>query len=145
MAENGKPNGLATVADFRAMRTFEPAERVRLPHIGKEVMLRRPTMLWFIARARLPLSLLAKIKDKEKLVTSDTMEALQWITDLLVEIMVEPRCSMKPQDGEISPEMIDIEDALFMAAWASGEMLSETNSLSGFRSERQPDAARTDG
>jgi hypothetical protein len=132
-----KTNGLATAADFREAQRFGEPEPVRLPKLGKSVLLRRPTPEWFIFRqARLPVTLLAKNGAKEQLTPGQIVEAAKWMYEGLQAIMVQPKLSLNPGPDEISPDMIDIEDAQFMLRWAQGEVIDEAASLETFRGER---------
>ena len=142
-------NGLATLEDFRTvkrrnrnfsgafMHEFEPPERVKLPVLGKEVMLRRPTMLWFTLNEHLPVSLsehVMPIVEKEKTKVEKVQENARWMKKIIEAVMVKPVCS-----DELLGVM-DIDDALFIVKWAHGEVVTgedgEAKSLGTFREER---------
>jgi hypothetical protein len=150
MAEQ-KRNGLATSEDFeRAAEARESRpERVVLPKLGKAVLLRRPSPVWFVFRGRLPQSLAARIADQgamvgaERVATAqDVAELADWIVAILQETVLEPRISLNPGPGEIPPELLDIEDVNFILRWAYGELRTESEgsaaSLDSFRAEREP-------
>lgn len=139
-----KVNGFATVDDFRRMREFEPTEKVKLPKLGKEVLLRRPTPLWFMMHQRVPVSLSTKVGElpDAKPTASDVKESAQWFKELLQQTMISPECTDEILD------LIDMEDALFISRWAQGELLGkgeETKSLDTFRDERESPDARPHG
>jgi len=149
MAEE-KKNGLATPEDFeRAAEARESQpERVVLPKLGKAVLLRRPSPVWFVFRGRLPQSLAARIADQgaisgaERVATAQDMaELADWIIAILQETLLEPRISLNPGPGEIPPELLDIEDVNFILRWAYGELRTEGEggvaSLDSFRSGRE--------
>jgi hypothetical protein len=141
-------NGFATLDDFRKMREAQPTESVKLPKLGKHVLLRRPTPLWFMYFDKLPKSLAAKAAlakgEKNVAVTpEETQEGLLWLKRVLEETMVEPKCT----DELLN--LIDFEDALFISTWAHGEILGvkgeEAKSLETFRAGREPADARATG
>jgi hypothetical protein len=152
------PNGLATVEDFkRAAEAREShAERVVLPKLGKAVLLRRPTPVWFVFRGRLPQSLAARVLGQgptfggERTASAvELTELADWIITILQETLVEPRVSLRPGPGEIPPELLDIEDVNFILRWAYGELGTEAGgsaaSLESFPAERKPAAAGAGG
>lgn len=153
MGEDKKANGLATADDFRKLAEFEEPERVRLPKLGKDVMLRRPSLLFFLSRGRVPLSLSSKITGAGKdapLTWKEIQDGAQWMFEIIQAVMVMPRCVMKdPKAGEITADMIDMDDAQFIVAWAQGEHFStggkEAASLDRFPGKRQPKAGRAGG
>ena len=147
-------NGLATVEDFRraAQAREAHAERVVLPKLGKAVLLRRPTPVWFVFRGRLPQSLAARVLGlgsnfggERTASAAELAELADWIITLLQETLVEPRISLHPGPGEIPPELLDIEDVNFILRWAYGELGTEAEgsaaSLESFRAEREPAGA----
>ena len=144
MADDKKPNGLATADDFRHMQEFEEPERVRLPKLGKDVMLRRPSLLFFLCRGKVPLSLSQKItgggKDQQ-LSWQEIQDGAKWMFEIIQAVMVQPRCTMNPGPGEISPDMLDMDDAQFIVSWSQGEHIStggnEAASLDRFRGKRR--------
>jgi hypothetical protein len=150
-----KKNGLATPEDFRraAAARESRAERVVLPRLGKAVLLRRPSAVWFMFRGRLPQSLAIRFTAQgptfgaERTATpSEMAELADWIMTILQETLVEPRLSINPGPGEIPPELLEIEDVNFILQWAYGELGSEVGgsaaSLESFRDQREPAPAR---
>lgn len=128
-------NGIATAEDFKQAMTFGEPERVRLPKLGKHVLLRRPNLPWFIFKGLLPISVAARASNPLHRGEAETLrETAERIFDFLTAIMVNPRCVLYPQGNEeISPDMIDIEDAKFMIDWANGKEVDEAHSLETFR------------
>jgi hypothetical protein len=142
-------NGLATLEDFRItkkrnrnfsavfMREFDAPEHVRLPILGKEIMLRRPTVLWFTLHERVPMSLseqLIPATENSKPKVEDIKERARWVKQVVEAVMVKPACSDELLD------LMDIDDALFIFRWAHGEVVAgedgEAKSLGTFREER---------
>ncbi|HKS97518.1 MAG TPA: hypothetical protein VJV74_15495 [Terriglobia bacterium] len=160
-----KENHLATPEDFRqaALAHQNPPERVVLPQLGRAVLLRRPTPMWFVFRGRLPQSLAVRAfpglavpgetgsnTDRAVGASGNAVEELtllaDWILTLLEEVMVSPRVSLQPDAGEISPDLLDSEDVNFIIRWAYGEVGSGArDDLVPFRAERQPAAAGAGG
>ena len=149
-----KKNGIATTEDFRqaAAAKAEP-ERVVLPKLGKAVLLRRPSPMWFVFRGRLPQSLAVRALPEAGCpnlgganAAEDLLRLADWMVALLEEVFVEPRVSLHPGPGEISPELLDSEDVNFIIRWAYGEVGSEgRDDLALFRREREPAAAGAGG
>jgi len=142
-------NGIATAEDFKAVMEFGPAERVTLPKLGKPVLLRRPSPMWMLFNGRLPVTLAAKQAGAQagKANVEEIMSSAQWMFHLLQNVMVKPRCVMNPvASDEISPDMMQMEDVVFIMGWAAGEEVDEARSLSTFREERSAaDAGPTGG
>lgn len=142
-----KPNGVASAEDFRlaAQARGEPARMV-LPRSGLKVMLRRPSPLWFLFHGLLPASLAARLEGGQpQIETADDLRALaDWMVPLLREVFVEPRLALEPGPGEISPDLLELEDVSFVIRWAVGEVAAEAGDLAGFRDQREP-AARGSG
>ncbi len=137
MASDG--NHLATPEDFcRAAAASRPEpERVVLPKLGKPVLLRRPTPMWFLFHGQLPTSLAARLQAGQVGVeTVEDLRALaEWMVPLLEEVFVEPRLSLHPGPGEISPDWLHVEDANFVIRWAVGEVADEDRDLASFRGD----------
>lgn len=117
-------NGIAKPEDFRALRDSTPAERVVLPKLGKPVLLRRPTPMWFLFRGQLPATLAGRLQGGVTGLNAleDFQALVNWAAPLLSHVFVEPRISLEPIAGEISPDLLDIEDAAFVIRWAVGEI-----------------------
>src|SRR5579883_1317386 len=89
-------NHLATPQDFKLAQDLDrKVHRVVLPKLGKAVLMRRPSPLWFIFRGQLPASLAAKVAHTN---------------------------ASAPQ---IPPDLIPDEDLNFMIRWAMGEVASD--------------------
>jgi len=143
-----RKNGLATLDDFRAKgkrnhnfsgmtRQFDPPEHVKLPVLGKQVELRRPTMLWFALNEHLPVSLgehVITTTGKNTSTAEELKERARWMKKIIEAVMVKPICSDELLD------VMDIDDALFIVRWAHGEFVAgedgEAKSLDTFREER---------
>jgi hypothetical protein len=139
-AGNAK-NGVASSDDFQfAARTRGQPEYVVLPRSGLKVLLRRPTPMWFLFRGLLPASLAARLEGgKARIETVEDLRALaDWIVPLLGEVFVEPRLVLEPGPGEISPDLLDLEDASFVVRWAVGEVASEASDLATFHGDGSP-------
>jgi hypothetical protein len=127
-------NHLATPQDFKLAQDLDrKVHRVVLPKLGKAVLMRRPSPLWFIFRGQLPASLAAKVahtnasapQNPPLKAPEDFQHLARWIVELLEEIMVQPRVSLSPGPGEIPPDLIPDEDLNFMIRWAMGEVASD--------------------
>ena len=146
-------DAIANSEDFKALRDARAAERVVLPKLGKAVLLRRPTPMWFLFRGQLPTSLASRFQDGPSggINTMEDFQALaNWVVPLLSYVFVEPRLSLDPGAGEISPDLLDIEDASFVIRWAVGEIQASggegsVDDLRPFRGEPQPPAAGSGG
>lgn len=135
-------NGLASSDDFQlAARVRGEPERVVLPKSGLKVMLRRPSPMWFLFRGLLPASLAARVEGGQaRIETVEDLRALAaWMVPLLGEVFVEPRLALEPGPGEISPDLLDLEDAGFVVRWAVGEV-AESGDLATFRADGSPAA-----
>ncbi|MGH9406338.1 MAG: hypothetical protein ACRD3D_10955 [Terriglobia bacterium] len=130
-------NHLATSEDFRAgLDADRRVERVVLPKLGKPVLMRRPSPLWFVFRGRLPQTLAvagSKSQVARAQAPEDAHVLAQWITELLCEVMVQPRLSQSPGPGEITPDLIADEDLTFIVRWAIGEVASDGSDTSSAR------------
>ncbi|MGH9468780.1 MAG: hypothetical protein ACRD1N_00385 [Terriglobia bacterium] len=126
-------NSIATRKDFEAAQdASRHVERVVLPRLGKAVLLRRPSPLWFIFRGALPKSLaLAALSSAENEQTrkpagvpapEEFDSVARWIIELLSEVVLQPRISLSPGPEEIPPEAISDEDLNFIIRWAMGEV-----------------------
>lgn len=147
-----KENHIANEEDFRRAASAQAgAERVVLPKLGKAVLLRRPSPMWFVFRGRLPQSLAANLFSSSGQNVASTVEELNlladWIVVLLREVMVQPRVAAEPGPGEVAPELLDVEDVNFIIRWAYGEVGpdSDRDDLATFRGQREPVAAGPSG
>lgn len=137
-------NGFASSDDFLiAARQRGKPECVVLPKSGLKVLLRRPSPMWFLFRGLLPASLAVRLEGgQSRLETVEDLRALaEWMVPLLGEVFVEPRLVLDPGPGEISPDLLDLEDASFVVRWAVGEVASESGDLAGFRADGTPAAS----
>jgi hypothetical protein len=132
-------NGIATAEDFRsAAQARGTPEPMILPKSRLKVLLRRPNPMWFLFHGLLPASLAARVEGGQaRLESVEDLRALaEWIVPLLSEVLVEPRLSLEPEPGSISPDLLDLEDATFVIRWAVGEVASEAGDLANFRDGR---------
>ncbi len=147
-----RENHIANEEDFRrAAKAQAGEERVVLPKLGKAVLLRRPSPMWFVFRGRLPQSLSANLFSASGQNVASTVEELNlladWIAALLGEVMVQPRVSAEPGPGEIPPELLDVEDVNFIIRWAYGEVGPDPSrdDLAAFRGQRESAAVGPGG
>jgi hypothetical protein len=134
-------NGVASPDEFLfAARLRGQPEHVVLPKSGLKVLLRRPSPMWFLFRGLLPASLAVKLEGGQARVeTVEDLRALaEWMVPLLSEVFVEPRLAPQPGPGEISPDLLDLDDASFVIRWAVGEVASESCDLASFRPDATP-------
>src|SRR5579872_5631889 len=98
--------GMATADDFLKAREFEPTERLRLPKLGKDILVRRPQPLYFVLRDRLPATLAGKITGGPDANHKERAEALiegaRFMYEILRDVMVEPKVSLRPEPGAVS-------------------------------------------
>lgn len=141
MIKHGE-NGVASAQDFQlAANARGTPERLILPKSGLKVVLRRPNPMWFLFHGLLPASLAARVEGGTARIESveDLRALADWMVPLLTEVFVEPRLSLEPSPGSISPDLLDLEDATFVIRWAVGEVASESGGdLATFRDERTP-------
>ena len=141
-------NGLASAEDFQsAAQARGDVERIVLPKSGLNVMLRRPSPMWFLFNGLLPASLAARVAGGEARIDNvqDLRTLADWMVPLLREVFVQPRLALEPGPGEISPDLLDLEDASFVIRWSVGEVASESGDLGPFRSERSSSASGASG
>lgn len=145
-------NHIATPDDFKTLRDAQAVVRVVLPKLGKAVLLRRPTPMWFLFRGQLPVTLAGHLQGGfASLNTLEDFQALaSWVGPLLSYVFVEPRLSIDPAAGEITPDLLDIEDAAFIIRWAVGEIQGSggqgsVNDLRPFRGEPESAASSAGG
>jgi hypothetical protein len=131
---------IAKPEDFRHLTQGRDSERVVLPKLGKTVLLRRPSPMWFLFRGQLPASLVIGLQNSKPGVDSvEDLRALsEWMLAILQEVFVEPRLSMAPGPEEISPEWLDVEDANFVVRWAVGEVTGDGHDLADFCGKPAP-------
>lgn len=143
-----KKNGVASAEEFQlaAQERGEP-ERIVLPRSGLKVMLRRPSPMWFLFHGLLPASLAARVEGGQTHIenTEDIRALADWMVPLLREVFVQPRLQLEPGPGEISPDLLDLEDASFVIRWAVGEVADTSGDLASFRDEHGPSAGGTGG
>ncbi|HLW79355.1 MAG TPA: hypothetical protein VKU44_07125, partial [Terriglobia bacterium] len=131
---------------------------VVLPKLGRAVLMRRPTPMWFIFRGRLPQSLAVRAFPSAASpavagpdgVAANPAEELallaDWIFALLEEVMAAPRVALDPGPDEISPDVLDSEDVNFIIRWAYGETgPGGEDGLEGFRGQRTDAAPGASG
>src|ERR1700722_1352416 len=148
MKEHGE-NGVASVQDFQsAAHARGTPERLTLPKSGLKVVLRRPNPMWFLFHGLLPASLAARVEGEQARIESveDLRALADWMVPLLAEVFVEPRLTLEPGPGSISPDLLDLEDATFVIRWAVGGVASEAGGdLAAFRDGRTPAAPGASG
>ncbi|MGH9431172.1 MAG: hypothetical protein ACRD3T_06490 [Terriglobia bacterium] len=135
----GGQNHLATAGDFKSAHEVESkVERVTRPQLGKAVLMRRPSPLWFIFRGQMPQSLAVRASGETNGpgAVDDVLRLGRWVSELLTEVMVEPRVSLTPGPDEISPDLLAIEDLNFIIRWAYGEVAADGSDLAAFRSQQ---------
>ena len=124
-----RESDLATSQDFLAFRNSGASvERITLPKLGKIVLMRRPSPLWFVFHQYLPQTLAAGMdsaSQKSVRAADDVGKVADWIAALLSEVMVRPRVSLSPGPEEISPDLINDADLNFIVRWAMGEVVAE--------------------
>lgn len=125
-------NHIATSQDFKtAFELDRRVERVTLPKLGKPVLMRRPSPLWFVFRGQLPATLAmaetsTETEAQHGIHTPQEAQTLAgWIVDILSEVMVQPRVSLSPGPDEIPPDLLADEDLNFIIRWAVGEVVHE--------------------
>ncbi len=135
-------NGIAKPEDFRRELDgrVEPPVRVVLPTSGLTVKLRRPSPMWFLFHGHLPISLAARQsaageapKGSRGALQSaeEFVEFSKWMVELLSEVFVGPKLSLRPGPEEISPEWLAEEDVNFIIRWAVGEVEAQVTGESG--------------
>jgi hypothetical protein len=142
----GDQNNIATADDFRSAREGNSkVERVTLPQLGKAVLMRRPSPLWFIFRGQLPQSLAARVSGDTggSRAVEDVLRLGRWVSELLIEVMVKPRVSLSPGQDELSPDLFAIEDLNFIIRWAYGEVAADGSDLAAFRHQQSSSAIST--
>ena len=143
-----KKNGVASAEDFQlAAQERAAPERIVLPKSGLKVMLRRPSPMWFLFHGLLPASLAARVEGGQTRIESiDDIRALaDWMVPLLSEVFVQPHLQLDPGPGEISPDLLDLEDASFVIRWAVGEVAEGSGDLAPFRDEPGPSKSGPSG
>jgi len=103
--------------------------------------------MWFLFHGLLPASLAARIAGGDTRIESveDLRTLAEWMVPLLREVFVEPRLTLDPGPGEISPDLLDLEDANFVIRWSVGEVASDSGDLAPFRLERKSIASGAGG
>ncbi len=147
-------NHIATAEEFRQLaesNCFEPPQRVVLPKSGLAVVLRRPRPLFFtLTRHGFPQSLAARVAGTSSFAAAEPRpEELKELAEFWVEVMekifLEPRLSLEPGPGEISPNWLESEDATFILRWAVGEVTGQALDLAGFCDSTGPSAPGPNG
>jgi hypothetical protein len=151
MPEETAPR-IATPADVAAAydrdsnsdRFFEEPETVTLPS-GLVFLMRRPKPIWFLRKfKRLPegLAMLAqrgRQTDDEKSSEAASIpkeELIKWagfLTDMVQQVVMQPRISLTPGPDEISPDIVPDLDSEFIWKWASGQAGGAGPDLETFR------------
>ncbi len=126
-------NGVATAEDFRAFSEEQNlSARVVLPKSGLAVLLRPPNAL----RVLLVSERLETLASLESATGDERREYVNLLARLVRDVMVSPKLSLAPLDGELDPRWLAAEDAEFLLKWALGALTPEGDDLSRFfRSE----------
>jgi hypothetical protein len=145
-------NHIATADQIRQAKAALDAERfppesVKLPKLGLSILLRRLPPEWFLWHGRVPTSLAAiAAKDEAKLPkTPEEMEEVRGYTFQIANaIIVSPKLSLNPRNGEIGLVDIPDEDLAFIIEYGSGVVGPGGADLKAFRGRAEPAAAGAD-
>lgn len=123
-------------------------QTIHLPESGRDVVLRRPTTRWWTRRyKRLPQNLASFVEFGEKGPPDSAIsreDLLSWsfmVVALVTDIFVDPKVSLTPAEGELSPDCILDDDLIYLWHWASGIKGGGGPDLESFRTGRVGDAA----
>ncbi len=121
-------NGVASAEDFRNyLEADGRTARVVLPKSGLAVLLRPPNAL----RVLLVSERLESLASTPS-TPGERREYVELLARLVTDVMVEPKLSLAPRDGELDPRWLAPEDAEFLLKWALGALTPEGDDLSGF-------------
>ncbi len=127
--------------DVNSDRFFETPETVTLPS-GLVFLMRRPKPEWFIRKfRRLPQGLAQVVENggEESMASGDLLpkeELMKWVhllSDMVRQVVVQPRISLTPGPDEISSDVITDPDAQFIWKWAAGQAGGAGADLETFR------------
>jgi hypothetical protein len=125
---DSRGNGVATAEDFRKyMEAEERSVRVALPKSGLAVLLRPPNALRVLLVSERLESLAHAASTPE-----ERRDYVELLARLVTDVMVEPKLSLAPRNGELDPRWLAPEDAEFLLKWALGALSPEGDDLSGF-------------
>ena len=113
-------NGIATAADFRQLTRFE----IALPS-GRKILMRPVSLKFALPNLSRFQTLVLRLREASKTPPTDeeAAEFESWIDLLLVDVMVEPRVSLAPQDeSELHPRDVPAVDRLLIFRLAVGEI-----------------------
>jgi len=137
----GKPNGVATGADFRALAeasAFEEQQRVVLPMSGYGVVLRRPTKFyWALRRSAWPRELREKldllgIGVRAELTIEEKLLLIREDRQMLNEAFVDPKPCLNPGSTQFDPDWLPKEDVEFILRYLRGQVLANGQDLETF-------------
>jgi hypothetical protein len=115
---------------------------VRLPS-GKLFLLRYPRLAFRIGRLIVAQSVAAMLQRDAEPGGSESIVRSYY--EVLCEVCMRPGVSLTPGKGELHPDRITLNDALFIVRWAGGEIDADGNDLSAFRANKPkadaPDSA----
>ena len=137
-------------------------EEVRLPS-GLVFTMRRPRPLWWALEGRLPSSMAARVAsdgrspehyaavenhaavggNPSQHSSEESAELSRWLVALLAECVVAPKIRLNPCAGEVDPNWLSDEDALFILTYAGGGAMAGGQSLERFPRFGQPAAVGT--
>ncbi len=143
-------NGITTAADYK--RAHE--QMVTLPS-GAVFELRQPSLGFRLTHLGLVQSIAAKMQaggndrgpQGAALQDDEAKRLVQVYYDILCEVCVNPRVSLSPPVGAIHesplhPDDIRLEDAVFIARWAGGEVTPDgSGDLARFHRRKSDHAA----
>jgi hypothetical protein len=128
---------------------------IRLPS-GKMFLLRYPRLAFRLDRVLVSQSVAAMLQGGESpaeqspiaepVPKEKSVEVVSAYYEVLCEVCVRPKVSLTPGEGELHPDRITLDDALFIVRWAGGEVDANGNDLSTFRAKKpQTDASSSAG
>jgi len=128
-------NGVATAEDFRKFADEQNlSARVVLPKSGLAVLLRPPNAL----RVLLVSERLETLSQTASAMPDERREYVDLLARLVRDVMVSPKLSLVPLDGELDPRWLAAEAAEFLLKWALGALTPEGDDLSRFFRSGQP-------
>ena len=105
-----------------------------LPKSGLAVLLRPPNAL----RMLLVSERLETLSQTASAMPDERREYVDLLARLVRDVMVSPKLSLVPLDGELDPRWLAAEDAEFLLKWALGALTPEGDDLSRFFRSGQP-------
>ena len=115
-----RTNGIATAADFRQLTRFE----VTLPS-GRKILMRPVSLKFALSNLSRFETLALRLTEASKTppTEEEAAEFESWIDLLLVDVVAQPRVSLRPKDeSELHPREIPAVDRLLIFRLAVGEI-----------------------